>query len=253
MTAEPRKVAVDRIRGEIEAARGSHIWSDYVNALRLISQVVFTRSSGFVLEFIQNAEDSGIQSLDPGCFRIAINDRRVRISHNGRPFDEADIRAISGIRSSKKPEQGFLGYLGIGFKSVLKISDSPEIYSNGYRFKFDRNAWPDPASTPWHVIPIWLESPSEEVDPLITTFIIPFRDTPDSLRIKEEIKNLRLELYLFLHWLRRIEVHDETSGEKWSLENSGEGSDGITNLIAGAENRRFRFFRETIEVPEWVK
>src|SRR5882762_9869196 len=54
-----KRAVIEAIRAEFESARGSRIWTDYVNALRLVSQVVFTRSSGFVLEFIQNAEDAG--------------------------------------------------------------------------------------------------------------------------------------------------------------------------------------------------
>ena len=54
-----RRATVEAIRTEFESSRGSRIWTDFVNALRLVSQVVFTRSSGFVLEFIQNAEDAG--------------------------------------------------------------------------------------------------------------------------------------------------------------------------------------------------
>ena len=79
------KEVVDNIRKEIEDARETHIWDDYVNALRLISQVVFTRSSGFILELIQNAEDSGLDVSQPGNFEIRINQQRVKISHNGRP------------------------------------------------------------------------------------------------------------------------------------------------------------------------
>jgi len=175
------KEVVDNIRKEIEDARETHIWDDYVNALRLISQVVFTRSSGFILELIQNAEDSGLYVPQPGNFEIRINQQRVKISHNGQPFNENDVKAISGIRSSKKPEQGFLGYLGIGFKSVLKITDRPEIYSNAFQFKFDRTHWTDPSSTPWHVIPIWIDKPSEPVDQSKTTFVIPFREGTDGL------------------------------------------------------------------------
>lgn len=137
ITINPRGV-VDKIRKGIEAARGTHIWDDYVNALRLISQVVFTRSTGFILELIQNAEDSGLDLTETGNYEIRVNRQRVKICHNGRPFNENDVKTISGIRSSKKPERGFLGYLGIGFKSVLKITDRPEIYSNGFQFKFDR-------------------------------------------------------------------------------------------------------------------
>jgi hypothetical protein len=252
-TKKSPKEVVNNIRKEIENARGTHIWDDYVNALRLISQVVFTRSSGFVLELLQNAEDAGIDVPEKGYFQIRINQYRVKILHNGKPFNENDVKAISGIRSSKKPEKGFLGYLGIGFKSVLKISDCPEIYSNGYQFKFDRTYWQNPSATPWHVIPIWIDSFSEEIDPAKTTFIIPFRDASIVPKVIDEIKKLRLELYFFLRWLRKIEIIDEVSGEHYTLENLGENSEGITTLKSDNEERRFKFFHRQISVPEAVK
>lgn len=247
------KEVVENIRKEIERSRNTHIWDDYVNALRLISQVVFTRSSGFILELIQNAEDAGIGISETGCFSVRINQHRVKITHNGKPFDEEDVKAISGIRSSKKPERGFLGYLGIGFKSVLKVCDRPEIYSNGYQFKFDRTYWPEPNSTPWHVIPIWIDKPSETIDEAKTTFIIPFRESIEASQITEEIKKIRLELYLFLRWLRKIEIVDEVSEEHWTLENLGENQEGISTLKSDGEERRFKFFRRTVNVPDLVK
>jgi HSP90 family molecular chaperone len=148
-----RRAAIEAIRSEFEASRNSRIWTDYVNALRLVSQVVFTRSSGFVLEFIQNAEDAGQGLSGKGEILISINKQRLKFVHNGRPFDDSNLGAICGIRSSKKPERGTLGYLGIGFKSVFKIADRVEVYSNGYQFKFDRNhhEWSsNAADTPWH-------------------------------------------------------------------------------------------------------
>ena len=117
MEAHPeQKAAVERIRADLERSRDAHIWKDYVNALRLVTQVVFTRSSGFVLEFIQNAEDAGKGQSGSGEVSISVNKERLRFVHNGRPFDHENLRAICGIRSSKKPECGTLGYLGIGFQ-----------------------------------------------------------------------------------------------------------------------------------------
>src|SRR5712692_7090298 len=84
---EPFRV-VEEIRKDIEASKGTRIWKDYVSALKLISQVVFTRSSGFILEFVQNAEDSGMGLTTRGVFRISLNKKRIRIEHNGRPFNE---------------------------------------------------------------------------------------------------------------------------------------------------------------------
>src|SRR5207245_4926407 len=108
-----KKKTVDDIRHQIESAKGSSVWNDFVNALKLISQVIFTRSAGFILEFLQNAEDAGRGTEIAGKLEILINKHRIKITHNGRPFSEGDVRAICGIRSSKKPKQGTLGYLGI--------------------------------------------------------------------------------------------------------------------------------------------
>lgn len=249
---EKKERAIERIQKEIEASKGTHIWSDYVNALKLISQVVFTRSSGFILEFIQNAEDSGMGMSEPGIFEIKINNDRVKIIHNGRPFSETDVNAVCGIRSSKKPERGTLGYLGIGFKSVFKVSDAPEVYSNGFQFKFDRNYYKDPSNTPWHVIPVWIDQPSEVVDETKTTFIIPFREKTFYSNIQNELKQLEAGLYLFLRWLKKIVVIDEPSGQAWTLENLGE-TEGISILKHNSKEHRFKFFRRTVTVPDVVK
>lgn len=253
------KTIVDGIRNNIEACKGTRIWDDYINSLKLISQVVFTRSSGFVLELIQNAEDAGLGLNTKGIFQIRINKRRVMVTHNGRPFTEEDVNSLCGIKSSKKPEKGTLGYLGIGFKSVFKVTDCPEIYSGGLQFKFDRNykEWSDPSKTPWHVLPIWIDKPSEITDPDKTTFVIPYRERLEEsyyLALLEELKRLNIELYLFLRWLKKIEVTDEVSGQTWALENIGEDKGEVTTLKRNGQQQKFKFFRRTLkEIPEWVK
>ncbi len=254
-TDDNKKKTVDDIRKEIEASEGSHIWNDYVNALKLISQVVFTRSAGFVLELLQNAEDAGLGLNYPGLFEVRLNKDRVKVIHNGRHFSNKNVRALCGIRSSKKPEGGTLGYLGIGFKSVFKITDCPEIYSNGFRFKFDRNhkEWKNPAKTPWHVLPIWIEKPSESLDDAKTTFIIPYREKSSYEKLVEEVEKFRNEVYLFLHWIKTIIIIDEVSGKTSTLENRGESNQGFTTLNQDGKEQRFKFIRRIVEVPEWVK
>jgi len=114
---------------DLESSQGAQIARDYQNALKLIAQVVFTRTSGFILEFIQNAEDAGQGLTHAGKFSVFLSRKRLKVVHNARPFDERDVRAISGIQSSKNPEKGTLGYLGIGFKSVFKVTNAPHIFS----------------------------------------------------------------------------------------------------------------------------
>ncbi len=253
LTSMEAENIVSGVQEEIKASKGTRIWDDYVNALKLIAQVVFTRSSGFILELLQNAEDAGMGLDAPGVFQIGINQHRIKVVHNGRVFTADDVEALCGIRSSKKPEKGTLGYLGIGFKSVFKVTDRPEIYSDSFQFKFDRNheEWKDPSKTPWHVLPIWLDQPSESVDHQHTTFIIPFHEQTYSDLLQEATK-LSTELYLFLRWLKLMEVRDEVYGRTWTLENIGE-VDGITTLRHNGQEQRFRFFRRVCTVPDLVK
>lgn len=194
--ADAARAVIDSIRQQLDDAKLSHIYRDYGNALKLISQVVFTRSSGFVLEFLQNAEDSGLGLDSAGTFSLSINERRLKVTHNGRPFTESDVAALCGIRSSKRPEKGSLGYLGIGFKSVFKVSDRPEIYSGGFRFKFEKP--PASADSLWQVMPVWIDEPSEPIDAALTTFIVPFRDPTFYAALRGEFSQLGPQVYLFL-------------------------------------------------------
>lgn len=247
------KQLVEDISSQIEIARGNRIWQDYTNSLKMISQVVFTRSSGFLLELIQNAEDAGLGLDKIGEFDIALDKEKVRVTHNGQPFSKNDVGAICGIRSSKKPEKGTLGYLGIGFKSVFKVSDCPEIHSGWLHFKFDRNCWDDPGNTPWHVLPIWLDETSEPEHNDKTTFLIPFRDEESYQMLLKEASMLKTELYLFIKWLKKIKVTDEVSGQTWTLENMGENKDGITTLKRDNIEQRFKFFRRHCKPFEDVR
>jgi len=245
------RAVIDSIRQQLDAAKTTHIYRDYGNALKLISQVVFTRGSGFVLEFLQNAEDSGLGLQTPGVFRLSINERRLKVTHSGRPFTESDVAALCGIRSSKRPEQGSLGYLGIGFKSVFKVSDRPEIYSVGFQFKFEK-----PKGTTdslWQVMPIWIDEPSEPVDPELTTFIVPFRDPASYAALRGEFSRLGPQVYLFLRWTRRIEILDDPSGVTRTLVNLGTDEQGITALKDDDREQRFRIFRTPVEVPRHVR
>ena len=53
-----------------------------------------------------------------------------------KPFTEADIRGICGIRSTKdEPDSGKIGRFGIGFKSVYAYTKTPAIYSGQYAFR----------------------------------------------------------------------------------------------------------------------
>jgi hypothetical protein len=254
-TATGEKAAVQAIREEFERSRDTRLWKDFINVLQMIAQVVFTRSSGFLLELIQNAEDAGKDLAGRGEVSMTIDQDQLTFVHNGKPFDPSDLEAICGIRSAKKPERGTLGYLGIGFKSVFKVCDCVEVHSNGYTFKFDRNhpEWSERlADTPWHVIPIWMDGPSPFATPGETTLVLHLRDPEARAHVVAGLRDIRAELYLFLKWIKSIRITDRVAGETWSVEDLGTTAEGITTLRQDGREQRFKLFRREVAVPAHV-
>lgn len=248
-----RRNKIEDIRKSILKDKDSRLWKDFTNSLLLISQVVFTRSSGFILEFLQNAEDAKGGNGQTGEFRISFGKNRITVSHNGKPFEDTDIEALCGIRSSKKPESGNLGYLGIGFKSVFKVTDTPEIYSNGYNFKFDKNYhdWKDYDSFPWGITPVWVENAQLKFDKQLTVFVIPLKESQELNQLKMEVSKLSPEIFLYLNWIKKIAITDEEEGSERLLENISEGN-GVIKVKDGNETRSYAIFRKEIGVPRDV-
>jgi hypothetical protein len=169
-------------------------------------QKVFPRYGSFLMEFVQNADDAESTAL-----RIEINNGSVTISNNGKPFSEENVKSICKVGRSSKTPKDYIGYLGVGFKSSFLISDSPEIRSGGFSFKFDKNAWTDPSHTPWQVIPLWVDDAEQESPDFTTVFKLPVKDITLLQRIREEIRpeELNDRMSLFLRHIKEIEITDK--------------------------------------------
>ncbi|QAT86520.1 hypothetical protein EJ065_4980 [Corallococcus coralloides] len=90
----------------------------------------------FIFELLQNAEDAlgrRGETGGPRSVTFTLSPGRLKLSHFGRPFDEADVRGVCGIAQSTK-DQHSIGRFGIGFKSVYTFTDRPEIHSGDEDF-----------------------------------------------------------------------------------------------------------------------
>jgi hypothetical protein len=242
---------VTQIRKDIDTSRRARLWQDSVNMLSTVSESIFSRSAHFILELLQNAEDAGSAfGTNRGEIEFRISPERIRVTHNGAPFNDTNVDALCGVRSSKKPEEGTLGYLGIGFKSVFKVSDCPEIHSGGFHFKFDKYAFTDPVNEPWQITPIWIDDAPDSL-PALTTFLIPFRSSQAYEQTHQELNKLDVHIFLFLKWLRRLTVVDEASGKSTFIENLGE-LNRIASLKKDSQTHRFVVFRRVRLVPPEV-
>ncbi|MGM7420852.1 sacsin N-terminal ATP-binding-like domain-containing protein [Cellulosimicrobium sp. CpK407] len=86
-----------------------------------------------VEELLQNALD---QLVEPGRVELRLSDGALYCANEGNPFGAAGIRAVTGaFLSSKRDEK--IGRFGLGFKSVLGVTDHPQILSRSISFGFN--------------------------------------------------------------------------------------------------------------------
>ena len=106
----------------------------------------------FLVELIQNAYDANPRGSTGGKVAVTLNLGEgehgvLYVANTGRAFTDDNFNAITDIAQSDKPPGEGIGNKGVGFKSVLQVSERPEVYSacpdssedstyDGYCFRF---------------------------------------------------------------------------------------------------------------------
>ncbi|KAI4303899.1 hypothetical protein MLD38_039480 [Melastoma candidum] len=108
-------------------------------ALHCLSQELYSQDSHFLLELVQNADDNAYPDHVEPTLSFILHESGVVILNNEKGFSAENIRALCDIGSSTKKgsSAGYIGQKGIGFKSVFRVTNAPEIHSNGFHLKFD--------------------------------------------------------------------------------------------------------------------
>lgn len=168
-------------------------------------QKAFPRYGSFLMEFIQNADDAKSSKI-----RIELSGSTVRISNDGVPFTEENVKSICDVAGSTKSPEDYIGYLGVGFKSVFIVSDCSRIYSGEFKFKFDKKLCDRPKAFPWQIVPYWCDDEFELERGFNTTFIFEIKDTSLVEKIREEFKpdNINERILLFLRNVREVRIFD---------------------------------------------
>ena len=155
---------------------------------------LYTDRTHFIFELLQNAEDAGATRI---LFNLSYD--RLEVTHDGRLFDERDVRGICGVGEGTKTEDlTQIGKFGIGFKSVYSYTATPEVHSGGEGFRIKNYVRPyavpsKPAGNSW-----------------TTRFVFPFNteDISPETAYKEigaRLRNLSARTLLFLRKINEIE------------------------------------------------
>lgn len=122
--------------------------SNYRSMHNLTEQVEHQYHGRFLIELIQNAHDALGDAGGRIDVRFDQEDSEhgsLLVANDGEPFSRSNFEKISALGQSDKDPQKSIGNKGIGFRSVLELTDCPEIYSrrttgseglDGYCFAF---------------------------------------------------------------------------------------------------------------------
>lgn len=116
-----------------EVANGT---SNYKSLHSLTEQIEHQYHGRYLIELIQNAHDA-LGDPHPGNeqrieIRIVEDEEpfgALYIANDGQPFTDSNFASLAKLGQSDKNPEESIGNKGIGFRSVLEITSSPQIYS----------------------------------------------------------------------------------------------------------------------------
>jgi len=179
-----------------------------------ILSMLYSDPYHFIEELIQNAEDAVARLKDEtvsGFVKIIISENGISFLHNGDPFSETDLMAITTFASTTKkglPGINQIGKFGIGFRSVYGITDNPEIHSGNFHYRI----------TDFEVLE---ECAPKDTDEFTTLICLPFK-TSVSADFRKLLRNricaLNPTFLLFLKQIQQIEILAENQSVVISAE-----------------------------------
>jgi len=216
-------------------------------AIKQLSVDLYSKEIHFVMELIQNADDNEYTVKEP-FIRFIIEQDKILVQNNENGFSEKHVQALCDVANSTKTKKmGYIGEKGIGFKSVFRISHTPQIFSNGFRFELRGNDKEFPLS---YIVPYWIENVPNYVDLDLTNIVLPLREDISEDFFKK-FQELDPTLILFLRKLKRIEIHNiiNQTMDKIILKEEN----GIRIIQYNNIKKNYKVIKQVLSVPKEVR
>ena len=232
----------------------------------------YSDSNHFVYELLQNAEDEKASTVV-----IEFYKDRLVFYHDGEPFDESDVIGVSSMLMGTKDRNDAqtIGRFGMGFKSVFKYTDQPEIYSDHEAFVIKNYLLPEELEADWDYQSNkkTLIYPDKEMaegfypfadSEHLTRIIIPFykrnghgeKEYVNGADVLQKLKSLTGEILLFLTWIKDLYwINKETKEYAHITKDQVEDDSNlitcrISSLFHSEEISRYLKYKRIFEHPE---
>ena len=203
------------------------------------SQVASDYRGRLVYELLQNADDAMADASTMGdSVSFLVTGDELWIANTGRPLTDSDVLGLCGLGASSKIDaagnrRASIGHKGLGFKSVLEVTDEPSVFSRttsftlgaGYARPLVHSLWrelslSEPRAVPAMRFPARVSEASSQwetyqAEGFNTAFRFPFKDSIDDehrTAVADLLLGLPLTTVLFLKHLDEIVVRVEQHG-----------------------------------------
>lgn len=208
-------------------------------------------SNRALLELVQNAADAmaGIaQDVDGVQGRVEIvldpDGKALYCANAGRPFSRTGLTAITHAHlSAKRGDE--IGRFGLGFKSVLALSDRPQVFSRSVSFEFNTQMARDALhgvreSTPRLPMlrtPTVIDAVAEIAkDPVLAelaewaTTVVKLPSVAKLDHLRTEIEDFKSEFLLFVGAVREVKLRVLGNNEFHTSHVSRDLGDGVLKI-----------------------
>lgn len=206
----------------------------------------------FIYELLQNARDA-IRAKGPetmGNIAAWFEGDVFCFANDGLRFDEAAVKGICYVGMSSKHSTDFVGHKGLGFKSVMEVTERPEIITQDGTVYFDREETSKrinlaPEEIPLFIFPHYRSATIDELYPEMAaagfTTVMRFPLLYKSLRtlVDNRMAAFQPEEMLFLGNIGSLKLGDRTF-------TIGEGIPAIKGTVSVHDGKEEWFFRSFI-------
>jgi len=173
-----------------------------------------------LFELVQNAADAILRGDGRGRIELRLTEDTLYCANEGAAFDAAGIDAVTHAYLSEKRGDE-IGRFGLGFKSVLSVTENAQVHSRSVSFEFNSARAklaltalaPDEPRLPEFRIPTLLDSSSAmDQDPVLrelaewATTVIKMPRVMFRSRLEEQVTTFQTEFLLFANTVKALRI-----------------------------------------------
>ncbi|KAB7757803.1 hypothetical protein JL15_02380 [Mycolicibacterium phlei DSM 43071] len=219
-----------------------------------------------IYELVQNGADAMVYGSG-GRIEVILTESRLYCANEGAPIDKPGLGALLGSNMSRKRGDE-IGRFGLGFKSVLAVTERPEFFSRPISLRFSADfsraqilgRIPEARDLPLPILRLGepldplVEAASDPVlESLMTWAVTVVRlqrdDHRDTSWLADDLAGFPAEFLLFARHVSELVLDDRVAGRKRLIHVQRGGEE--VRLIEGANDQLWRVFRKVVEpTPE---